>query len=45
MNRSRVRSLFRLLNRSFTAPIFRLGLNPFVGNPVSGCIMVVRAVG
>ena len=37
--------LFRVLNRFFMVPMFRLGLGPFMGNPLSGYIMVIRTVG
>jgi deazaflavin-dependent oxidoreductase (nitroreductase family) len=40
-----VRLVFRILNRFFMVPMFRLGLGPFFGNPLSGYIMVLRTVG
>ena len=40
-----MRRVFRLLNRFFMVPIFRLGMGPFVGNPITGYIMVLKTVG
>ncbi|MGD8457170.1 MAG: nitroreductase family deazaflavin-dependent oxidoreductase [Anaerolineales bacterium] len=40
-----MRRVFRLLNRFFMVPIFRLGLGPFVGNPLTGYIMVLKTIG
>jgi deazaflavin-dependent oxidoreductase (nitroreductase family) len=40
-----VRTIFRIVNRFFMVPMFRLGLGPFFGNPASGYIMVMRVVG
>ncbi len=40
-----LRKVFRLLNRYFIAPIFRLGLGPLVGNPLAGYIMVIKNIG
>jgi deazaflavin-dependent oxidoreductase (nitroreductase family) len=39
------RRFFWALNRYFMAPVFRIGLGPFVGNPVTGYIMVLTTVG
>ena len=36
---------FRLFNRLFMVPMFRLGFGPFVGNFVTGYIMVLKTVG
>ena len=36
---------FSLFNKIFMVPMFRLGLGPFVGNPLSGYIMVLKTVG
>ncbi len=36
---------FRILNRYFMVPVFRSGLGPLFGNPLSGYIMVIRTVG
>ena len=30
-----LRALFRLLNKGFMVPVFRIGLGPFVGNPIT----------
>jgi hypothetical protein len=40
-----VRRFFRLLNKFFIVPVFRLGLGPLFGNPVTGYVMVLRTVG
>jgi deazaflavin-dependent oxidoreductase (nitroreductase family) len=40
-----VRLFFRFLNRFFMVPMFRLGMGPFFGNPLSGYVMVLRTVG
>jgi deazaflavin-dependent oxidoreductase (nitroreductase family) len=40
-----VRLFFRFLNRFFMVPMFRLGLGPFFGNPISGYVMVLRTIG
>jgi deazaflavin-dependent oxidoreductase (nitroreductase family) len=42
------RSLQRILkfvNRFFMVPLFRLGLGPFVGNPITGYIMLLKTIG
>ena len=40
-----MRRLFWFLNKFFMVPIFRLGLGPWFGNPFSGYIMVLKAIG
>ena len=40
-----LRFLFRLLNKYFMVPAFKLGLGPFMGNPFSGYIMVLKTIG
>ncbi len=40
-----LRALFRLLNKFFMVPVFKMGLGPFVGNPFSGYIMVFKTIG
>ena len=40
-----LRQIFRYLNRYFMVPMFRLGLGSWMGNPLSGYIMVIRATG
>ncbi len=40
-----LRALFRLLNKGFIVPMFRMGLGPFVGNPITGYIMVLKTIG
>jgi deazaflavin-dependent oxidoreductase (nitroreductase family) len=42
---SAMRAMFRLLNRFFMIPVFRLGLGPLLVNPASGYIMVLRTIG
>lgn len=39
------RGIFRVLNRGFMVPAFRLGLGPLMGNPITGYIMVVKTTG
>lgn len=40
-----LRRLFWILNRFWMVPLFRLGLGVFLGNPLTGYIMVLRTVG
>ncbi len=40
-----LRRLFRLLNKFFMVPAFRLGFGPFMGSPISGYIMVLKTIG
>jgi deazaflavin-dependent oxidoreductase (nitroreductase family) len=40
-----LRIFFRILNRFFMVPIFRLGLGSLMVNPVSGYIMVLKTIG
>ncbi len=40
-----MRRIFWFLNRYFMVPVFRLGFGPIFGNPLSGYIMVLKAVG
>jgi deazaflavin-dependent oxidoreductase (nitroreductase family) len=40
-----MRRIFRLVNKFFMVPVFRLGLGPFFGNPLTGYIMVLKAIG
>ncbi|MDH3944506.1 MAG: nitroreductase family deazaflavin-dependent oxidoreductase [Anaerolineae bacterium] len=37
--------IFRYFNKFFMVPLFRLGLGPFVGNPITGYIMVLKTTG
>jgi deazaflavin-dependent oxidoreductase (nitroreductase family) len=39
------RHLFRVLNKFFMVPMFRLGFGPMFGNPLSGYIMVLKTIG
>jgi deazaflavin-dependent oxidoreductase (nitroreductase family) len=40
-----MRRVFWFLNHFFMVPIFRLGMGPFVGNPLTGYIMVLKTTG
>jgi deazaflavin-dependent oxidoreductase (nitroreductase family) len=40
-----MRKIFKILNKYFMVPIFRLGLGWFFGNPINGYIMVMKAIG
>jgi deazaflavin-dependent oxidoreductase (nitroreductase family) len=40
-----LRRFFNLLNKYFMVPVFKMGLGPFVGNPISGYIMVLKTIG
>ena len=40
-----MRRIFWFINKFFMVPMFRLGLGPFFGNPLSGYIMVLKVVG
>ena len=40
-----MRKFFRIVNRFFMVPIFRLGLGPVMVNPLSGYIMVMKTIG
>ncbi len=40
-----VRRIFRVLNKYFMVPMFRLGFAPLMGNPISGYIMVIKTIG
>jgi deazaflavin-dependent oxidoreductase (nitroreductase family) len=40
-----MRLFFRFLNKLFMVPVFRLGLGPVFGNPLSGYVMVLRTIG
>jgi deazaflavin-dependent oxidoreductase (nitroreductase family) len=37
--------VFLIINRTIMVPLFRLGLGLFVGNPVTGYIMVLKTIG
>ena len=45
MQYSMLRKVFHYLNKFLMVPFFRLGLAPFIGNPVSGYIMVLKTIG
>jgi len=45
MNLSLLRRFFKFLNILFMVPMFRLGLGPLIGNPLSGYIMVIKTIG
>jgi len=40
-----MRQFFKFLNKYFMVPMFRLGLGPFMTNPFSGYIMVMKTIG
>jgi len=40
-----LRRIFKFLNKFFMVPIFRLGFGPFMGNPFTGYIMVLKTIG
>jgi deazaflavin-dependent oxidoreductase (nitroreductase family) len=40
-----MRRIFHFLNKFFMVPMFRLGFGPIFGNPFSGYIMVIKAIG
>jgi deazaflavin-dependent oxidoreductase (nitroreductase family) len=40
-----IRRLFSYFNRFFMVPMFRLGLGPYIGNPFSGYVMVLKTIG
>ena len=40
-----MRRIFWFLNKFFMVPMFRLGFGPFFGNPLTGYIMVMKAIG
>jgi hypothetical protein len=40
-----LRGFFRILNRFFMVPVFRLGLGSLLVNPLTGYIMVLRTIG
>ncbi|MCX6053411.1 MAG: nitroreductase family deazaflavin-dependent oxidoreductase [Chloroflexi bacterium] len=40
-----LRKMFKFLNRYFMVPLFKLGLGPFLANPLTGYIMVLQVIG
>jgi deazaflavin-dependent oxidoreductase (nitroreductase family) len=40
-----VRRIFRVLNKFFMVPMFRLGFGPLLGNPLTGYILVLKTIG
>jgi len=40
-----LRKFFKVLNKFFMVPMFRLGLGPVMTNPFSGYIMVMKTIG
>jgi deazaflavin-dependent oxidoreductase (nitroreductase family) len=40
-----MRRIFWFLNKFFMVPLFRLGFGPFIGNPLTGYIMVLKVIG
>jgi len=45
MSNLTVRQMFRVLNKYFMVPVFRLGLGSLIVNPFTGYIMVIKTVG
>jgi len=45
MEDPRLRRAFNRLNKYFMVPAFRLGLGGLIGNPITGYIMVIKAIG
>ena len=45
MSTSILRRVFWFLNKFFMVPMFRLGFGAFVGNPLTGYIMVIKNTG
>lgn len=39
------RRIFRVLNKFFMVPMFRLGFGPLLGNPLTGYILVLKTIG
>ena len=40
-----LRRMFKIFNKFFMVPLFRLGLGAVVGNPFTGYIMVIKTIG
>jgi hypothetical protein len=40
-----VRRFWKIVNRLLIVPMFRLGLGPLFGNPISGYVIVLRTIG
>ncbi|MBC8505012.1 MAG: nitroreductase family deazaflavin-dependent oxidoreductase [Chloroflexi bacterium] len=40
-----IRRILKFINMFLMVPLFRLGLGSFVGNPITGYIMVVKTIG
>ena len=40
-----LRRILKFINKFFMVPLFRLGLGSFVGNPITGYIMIVKTIG
>lgn len=40
-----IRQIFKLMNKYFMVPMFRLGFGPLIGNPLTGYIMVIKHIG
>jgi deazaflavin-dependent oxidoreductase (nitroreductase family) len=40
-----IRLILKFINMFFMVPFFRLGLGSFVGNPITGYIMVMKTIG
>lgn len=40
-----LRRILKIVNRFFMVPLFRMGLGAFIGNPLTGYIMVLKTIG
>jgi deazaflavin-dependent oxidoreductase (nitroreductase family) len=40
-----VRRFFAIVNKLFMVPMFKLGLGPFFGNPITGYVMILKVLG
>jgi deazaflavin-dependent oxidoreductase (nitroreductase family) len=40
-----MRQVFWILNKFFMVPMFRLGMGAFMGNPITGYMMVIKTIG
>ena len=39
------RLILKFINKFFILPLFRIGLGSFIGNPITGYIMIVKTIG
>jgi deazaflavin-dependent oxidoreductase (nitroreductase family) len=45
MENETLRRIFRLLNKCFMVPAYRMGLGSLISNPISGYILVIKTTG